>query len=62
MIVGIIKLFQCIIEMSSLEETYRKIDPEGILNMGFVHNEIKSSSDRNGILVKDKNGGNPLDA
>lgn len=47
--------------MTSLEETYRKIDPEGILNLGFVNNE-KSSSDQNGISVKEKNGGNPLDA
>lgn len=50
--------------MSLLEETYRKIDPEGIINMAFVNTEDKDLSDgaRNGISTKEKNGKNPLDA
>lgn len=50
--------------MSLLEETYRKIDPEGIINMAFVNSEAKGYNDgaRNGVSTKEKNGKNLLDA
>jgi hypothetical protein len=46
--------------MTLLEETYRKVDPEGVLNMAFNDTEFKGSS--NGMSSKLKNGKSPLDA
>lgn len=50
--------------MSLLEETYRKIDPDGIINMGFEDDkDTKGSQDvRNRILSSEKGGKNPLEA
>lgn len=45
--------------MSLLEETYRKIDPDGVLNMAFVDGEPKGTS---GFSTEKKIGKNPLDA
>lgn len=50
-------------EMALLEETYRKIDPDGIDNMAFVSSDTKGLSDsRNGVLSKAKIGKTPMDA
>jgi hypothetical protein len=46
-------------EMALLEETYRQIDPDGVLNMAFVDEEIK---EKNAFSIKEKNGRSPLDA
>lgn len=44
--------------MALLEETYRRVDPDGVLNLGFVDEEINGSK---GFSVKEKKGKNPLD-
>lgn len=42
--------------MSLLEETYRKIDPDGVVNMGYIDTEPTDD------LSKMKNGRNLLEA
>lgn len=50
--------------MSLLEESYRRIDPEGIVNMSFVNTKSQDFADgaRNGISTMEKNGKSLLDA
>lgn len=49
--------------MSLLEETYRKIDPDGIINMAYEDTETKGSQDvRNRILYSAKDEKNPMEA
>lgn len=45
--------------MALLEETYRPIDPDGVLNMAFVDDEFKGSTN---FPSKMKTGKNLLDA
>lgn len=48
--------------MALLEETYRKIDPDGVVNMAFNDTEFKEAlENKNGLMMKEKNGKNPLD-
>lgn len=44
--------------MSLLEETYRKIDPEGIINLAYTETEPRKMSD---VPSKEKNGKDPLE-
>lgn len=49
--------------MSLIEETYRKIDSEGVVNMAFESGTIdEMKSVKNGNVSSDKKGGSPLDA
>lgn len=49
--------------MSLLEETYRKVDPDGVVNMSFVNTETKETMNgKKTVMGKEKNGKNPLDA
>lgn len=49
--------------MSLLEETYRTIDPDGIINMAYDDSESKSMAEhRNETSSKEKNGKSLLDA
>lgn len=45
--------------MTLLEETYRRVDPDGVVNMAYDDSENHYN---NGMKAKDKIGKNPLDA
>lgn len=44
--------------MSLLEETYRKVDPEGIINLAYIETEPRKMMD---VPGKEQNGKSPLD-
>lgn len=47
----------------TLEETYRKVDPDGFLNMGYIDTESKEiKNGKHDFSSKETNGKNILDA
>lgn len=45
--------------MSLLEESYRKIDPDGVLNMAYIETEMKEA--RSEFSSKETKGKNPME-